>query len=85
MNEKEAIKALYLLFGDNTDETYPFTDEFAAAVKKGIEAIEMQINIDKCKEELIEEFDKNYMELEECLQEKNMQMQHVYMVICWES
>lgn len=43
MNKKEAIKALNLLFSDSTNENYPFTEEFALAVKVGIEALEMQI------------------------------------------
>lgn len=43
MNKKEAIKALNLLFSDSTNENYPFTEEFALAVKVGIEVLEMQI------------------------------------------
>lgn len=40
---EKVVETLNMLFSDSTNEDYPFTEEFAMAVKEAISALEKQI------------------------------------------
>lgn len=42
MTIEQAIEDLDMLFSDSTDEDYPMTEQFANAVRLGVEALEKQ-------------------------------------------